>query len=252
MRKVLVHYHIFKNAGSTVDSLLQNTFGQAWRAFEGSNAASRIKPEELVDFLVGHPQVKAVSSHHLMFPVPESALVDVIPIVFLRHPLDRVRSVYEFERKQGQMHGPVSLGAEHAARLSLGDYLRWRFGSALNGVVHNCQTAFLLGSRKYSRRPIGPVEYDQAWQALSGLRFYGLVEDFDASVTRLGKLLDDSAIALAREYRVVNANPHRADDLDGRLAGLRKDLGEALWAELLERNAWDLRLYESAVNNLKQ
>ena len=252
MRTVLVHYHIFKNAGSTVDLLLQNTFGQAWRSFEGSNAASRIKPEELVDFLVMHPQVKAVSSHHLMFPVPASPVVEVLPLVFLRHPLDRVRSVYEFERKQGQMHGPVSLGAEHAARLSLGDYLRWRFGSAANGVVHNCQTTFLLGSKQFSRRQISAGDFDLALQTLCGLRFFGLVEDFDASVRRLGKLLEDNDIPLSSEYKAVNVNPHRAGALEGRLADLREEVGETMWAELLERNAWDMRLYENAVNRLKQ
>jgi len=35
---VLVHYHIFKNAGSSIDACLRRSLGKRWGCFEGGHA----------------------------------------------------------------------------------------------------------------------------------------------------------------------------------------------------------------------
>ncbi|MHC4588862.1 MAG: hypothetical protein ACYTAQ_05875 [Planctomycetota bacterium] len=46
------------------------------------------------------PDVIAFSSHQARFPVPTDDAVEFHPIIFLRHPITRVASVYAFERRQ--------------------------------------------------------------------------------------------------------------------------------------------------------
>lgn len=53
-----------------------------------------------------HGAARAFSSHQIRLPVPVSLEVRVLPVVFLRHPLLRIRSVYEFlSERSGQGEG---------------------------------------------------------------------------------------------------------------------------------------------------
>ena len=44
MRTVILHYHLFKNAGTSVDRLLQRNFPDAWatREFSGRNNTAQV------------------------------------------------------------------------------------------------------------------------------------------------------------------------------------------------------------------
>ena len=61
---IILHRHIFKNAGSSLDWALQNYFGEGFAEFHASNEDGRIFPHELFDFLDLHEGVVAISSHH--------------------------------------------------------------------------------------------------------------------------------------------------------------------------------------------
>lgn len=246
MKHVIVHYHIFKNAGSTIDHILQNNFGGAWLPFDGEKAHSRITPQELESFILNHPGIRAVSSHNAVLPVPAIPGVSIASIVFLRHPLDRIRSIYDFERYQGQLPGPVSRGAEHAAKLNFDDYIQWRFDSSKNGVTHNYQTAWLLHHPRFQRVEIQQQNFDQALQTLSFLPFFGLVERFDDSLRLLSAYMDSLGIKIKSNYKVMNSSKHVEKPLEERLSSLRNSIGESTWAKLEARNQWDLKLYEAA------
>jgi hypothetical protein len=246
MRLVIIHYHIFKNAGSTIDSMLQNSFGESWATFDGEVPTSRISPERMADFIVRNPEIRAVSSHQAWLPLPAISNVQVFPVVFFRHPLDRARSVYDFERKQGRNEGPVSEGAEHAMRLSFADYLRWRFDSSKNGVVHNHQTAWLLHEKKYLNHDITEKDFDRACIQLESLNFFGLVEDFQRSINLLADRLMQQGVKFDITDHVVNSTSGRHESLRRRLEALREDVGEKMWGELLERNRWDCLLHDVA------
>src|SRR5690606_17349451 len=142
--------------------------------------------------------------------------VAITPALFLRHPLDRVRSVYDFERRQGQSQGPVSKGAEHAARLSFRDYLRWRFESSRNGVVHNFQTVRMIHHPRFGRVALKDADLEQAWSRIQALPFFGLVEQFDASIQLLGKVLAKRGIRFATDYQPRNQSK-REDNMADRL-----------------------------------
>jgi len=246
VRLVVVHYHIFKNAGSTIDYMLQKSFGESWATFDDETAETKISPEQMADFIVRNPEIRAVSSHQAWLPLPAIPNVQVFPVVFIRHPLDRARSVYDFERKQGINEGPVSEGAEHAMRLSFADYLRWRFDSSKNGVVHNHQTAWLLHETRYSGRVINEKDFDKACIQLESLDFFGLVEDFQRSINLLADSLMQHGVKLDITDHVVNNSSGRHESLPRRLEALRENVGEKMWGELQERNRWDCLLHDVA------
>ncbi len=246
-RQIIVHYHIFKNAGSTVDHLLQNNFGKAWLAFDGQQAHSRIPPEELASFIQEHPEAKAISSHNAILPAPTIPGITIAPIVFLRHPIDRVRSIYDFERHQGLTTGPVSRGADHASRLNFEDYMRWRFDSSRNGVTHNHHTAWLLHHPRFNRLEIQAKDFDQAVQTLEALPFFGLVERFEESLELLSAYLRGLGIDISLDYQVKNSSKHISKPIEERLAVMRDKTDPAMWEEINARNAWDLKLHDAAL-----
>jgi hypothetical protein len=243
LRTVIVHYHIFKNAGSTFDSMLEATFGERWANFDKPQAAAVITPGEMAEFIVSHPNHAAVSSHHAVLPLPEIPGVNILPAIFLRHPLDRARSVYDFERRQGIEAGPVSKGAEQAAKLSFAEYLRWRLDATVNGVVANFQTVRLIHDPRFNRHKLTEQDYQLAWCRLRNLPFVGLVEDFDTSVNRFSMLAKSKLVDFASEY-VSHNQSQRESSLVRRLKKMRLELGELMWNELVERNEMDIRIYE--------
>jgi len=226
--------------------MLHNTLGDKWTTLEGKLASSKILPEQISDFIKNNPGVCAISSHHAQLPLPDISDSIIFPIVFLRHPLDRVRSIYDFERKQGLKLGPVSRGAEYAAKLSFADYLHWRFASSRNGVAHNGQTLWLLHEKKYQKYDILEKDFHQACIQLNSLNFFGLVENFQSSISLLANSLMQHGVMLDTNYQAINTNSDRHESLDQRLEALRGNVGEEMWVELQERNLWDLRLYEMA------
>lgn len=70
MRYVIVHYHIFKNGGSTIESILEREFGSGFVSLHGPEAGSTLVDSDLAEFLLVEPGVMAISSHHLRYPKP--------------------------------------------------------------------------------------------------------------------------------------------------------------------------------------
>ena len=214
--------------------------------FDGELPEGMILPQQMAGFIMENPLLRAVSSHQALLPLPEIPDTEVFPIVCFRHPLDRARSVYDFERKQGLTVGPISKGAEHAMRLSFTDYLRWRFDSSKNGVVHNHQTMWLLHEKRYSNHVITEKDFDKACIQLKSLNYFGLVEEFQRSVNLLADRLMQHGVKFDTSYQVINSNSERHESLAQRLESLRENVSETIWGELQERNRWDCLLHDVA------
>ncbi len=106
-RKVIVHNHVFKNAGTSDDHMLKDSLGERWVEWDTPNPGGKISPAELETFILDHPDIVAVSSDQAMPPLPDQHL-DIYPIVFLRHPVDRAYSAYLFEwNKQQSTDAPI-------------------------------------------------------------------------------------------------------------------------------------------------
>src|SRR6184192_3254912 len=106
-RKVIIHYHIFKNAGTSVDRMLKESLGERWVSWDTDDPGAKISPAEMEAFLLERPEIVAVSSHQVVPPLPTRQL-DVFPIIFIRQPIDRAYSAYLFEwKKQKGSDTPV-------------------------------------------------------------------------------------------------------------------------------------------------
>lgn len=97
-RFVILHYHVFKNGGSTIEAILEREFGGGFATLHGPHASSTLDGRDLERFLRRNPGVTAVSSHHLRYPKPAIRHTVIFDCLFLRHPLERLDSLYRYSR----------------------------------------------------------------------------------------------------------------------------------------------------------
>jgi hypothetical protein len=235
-RTVIIHYHLFKNAGTSVDRTLRENFGDSWVGREGEDGA--LKPDAIADYLRRNEWIRVLSSHTALLPEPHIDGVRVIPVVFLRHPLDRIRSVYDFEHVQ-DVETP---GARAAKRLDIGGYIEWRLErAAVTGdrSVSDFQT-FRLAKGGDGARPL-----ERAQRTIERLPFVGLVEEYERSLERLAGALSASFDGVRlRAYR-DNVTTADSVSLDARLAALRERIGAAGYERLEAANHDDLVVWET-------
>lgn len=235
MRTVLFHYHYFKNAGTSVDAVLQRNFGSRWIAKE---FPSGHKSEMIAEWIKSNPQADAFSSHTALFPLPILEGVRVYPIVFIRHPLDRINSVYSFERTQKEDTFGTLIAREH----DLAGYILKRLEYESDRQLRN------FHSDKLARLVPGPqeAELDRALSALKQLPFVGIVEEFETSMAmlecKLRPLFPSFTVFTTHE----NASRTQGLSLEERLNKLRETLGEDLWSHVLDANLADIALYYAA------
>ena len=140
-RKVIIHKHLFKNAGTTFDWILKNNYGNAF-CDHRDDIPMRDKGEKyLINFLEKNPEIKALSSHHIWFTFSPSKSIELIPVYFLRHPIERIRSVYMFERKQQS----ETSGAKMAKKTNFREYVEWRMRDNVSATIRNFQTRYFAG-----------------------------------------------------------------------------------------------------------
>jgi len=232
-RLVLFHYHLFKNAGTSIDEMLARNFGRQWESQEfprQGNAAA------VTSFIQQRSDLKAISSHTAFLPVPQISGVRVFPILFLRHPIDRLRSAYEFERRQ-EAGTP---GAHLAKTHDLAGYLQELLKRPRHRQARNFQT-FRLSRNEPDNRG---SELQRALHALDTLPFVGLVEAYEQSIDRLNGLLRPWLPDFSTSVAHRNATVGSDKQLPERLAEIETMLGREFYLELCAANRNDLILHE--------
>jgi hypothetical protein len=241
-RPVLIHYHIFKNAGTSVDWLLRKSFGDNWTTFEGQHAADVQSADRVRTFLEGRPDIVALSSHLGRPPLPWPA---ARAIVFLRQPLERARSVHAFVARDATQ-------PNHAvARRGFANYVRWALDSNDGGVViRNYQvihlsTASLRAGHIYRAEATADdlgeaVRYLDAWNGV------GVVSRFDDSCRVIQQALVSTFPALNLASIRLNVTHAARPEETERLEEIREELGAETYARLLAANELDLSLYAHA------
>ena len=66
-RIILVHHHIFKNAGTSFNHALKQYFQDGFFEYDLPNSQI-VTQEHLAQFIANHPQALAISSHHACMP----------------------------------------------------------------------------------------------------------------------------------------------------------------------------------------
>lgn len=226
-RTVILHYHLFKNAGTSLDAILQRNFPGRWVTREFPHEHNT---EDVAEWIAANPQAVAFSSHTAQGPLPRLPDTRIVSVLFLRDPVARIRSAYLFERTQRD-DTTDPLGMELAAGQDFEGYVRARLAIPGDRQCRDFHVARL------SRFVPGPEpELDRAMAALSCLTVVGQVESFAASVARLALVLRDDFPAFDPRPVHENRSEPRADAA----------IGPALQALLDDNNARDRALIAAA------
>ncbi len=236
-RPLILHYHLFKNAGSSIDAMLRKNFGERWTDHEFPRKGRDNNQTALKTFLEDHPAIDAFSSHTMLLPMPRIDGRSIIPIIFVRHPLLRMRSAYGFERRQEAETRGAKLAKEH----DFAGYVAALLKEPRNRQARNFQTVrFAFGTPGDAAH-----ELDRAMTTLASLPFVGLVEQYDRSIARLCALVKPAFPDF--EPLIVRRNADQPDDtrtVDERVAQVRDELGDAMFDTLVEANRDDIKLFE--------
>ncbi|MBU2886447.1 hypothetical protein KO507_11795 [Gilvimarinus agarilyticus] len=240
MRPVILHYHLFKNAGTSIDSCLEKSFGKNWLNYD-SPVGHTICANQIVELLEQHPELRALSSHDTAPPLP-SGDFRVLPIVFLRHPLLRAKSAYLFEESKQK-------GLE-ASTQGFRDYVAKHINDLNGGVITNFQACRLANQSPDGPDAVTPTSEDEyaarSCAFIDSLAFFGLVEQFYESFVRLKYYLIDQFPDIQIQYTWKNSTTHTEASTGERLETIAKELGPELYQQLCQRNRQDLKLYQHA------
>lgn len=234
VRFVLLHYHFFKNAGTTIEEILAHSFFENYARLDTDDFDGAVSREDLIRFLKRHPRMQAVSSHQFRYPVPQAPGFIFFDLCFLRDPLDRIRSMYDYFRQKPIPGEPASdlardqpvggfiagLVKDHAYRVS-----NVQVNLLANGIVND-----------------PPAEGDliRATQVMLRTSFLGVVDCFDESLIAGQHFLRPvfPGLALAQQPANVSGGSRREE--------FRGACDPEVYAELVKMNALDAELVNRA------
>jgi hypothetical protein len=235
MRKVVFHYHLFKNAGTSIDEMLKANFGEHWVTREFP-AAHGINQAQVMEWVRSEADAVAFSSHTALLPGPRAKGLQVFPILFVRHPIDRIASAYAFERKQGG----DGFGAVLARNTTLAGYIEVRLSLPHDRQCRNFHCARLA---QMFRADDGS-ERERAMRAVDAMPFVGMVEEYEESIRRLTQWLKPHFPQLTALVAARNVTRDLEVSLSERLAEVEAELGEEAFKATVAANSDDLNIFE--------
>lgn len=240
-RKVIVHKHMFKNAGTTFDWCLHNNFRNCFYDHRDDEPMRRNGQQYLIQFLKDHPNIKAISSHHIWFTFEPDNEFELIPIYLLRHPIERIKSVYKFEKIQNSN----TIGAQTAKKTNFKDYVRWRMKDDIPPTIRNFQTRYLAGVKTIES--LKKHHLETARRELHSNKFVGIVDLFELSM----KIFEKEFRTFGFDLKLTSSTPQNVNQniqnskLDDRIKIILGELGD-LADEVYDKNKFDIELYQIA------
>ena len=237
---LLIHYHIFKNAGTSFEWALEQALGHRYRSFDTQDSQGFISARDLVDFSFRHPEVMAISSHQAAPPPPRIFGREIFTSILIRDPIARIRSIYAFERSQGTCNP----GAVKARELSFRGYVEWRLQTSPT-MLCNFQVGFCSRGSANFGSP-GPAQLKEAIANLDSMSIVGTVARFEEWLALAQKTLSTAfptfPLPVVRLNTTLEGRPSEAAILEK----LITEVGEETARHLLENNKLDMCLYQVA------
>ena len=234
-RFVIVHYHIFKNGGSTIESILEREFEGGFATLHGPAASSTLDAIDLECFLAEHPHIRAVSSHHLRYPKPTIRHMVIFDCCFLRHPLERLDSMYWHLRESGS---PDEF-CQRARRQNPRAFLRRLLRDSPH-LIADIQVNQLACSGAFTR-PAQAGDLDRASETFCSAAIPGLVERFDESLMAAEYFLRPAFPAIRLDHIPKNVRrPNPGRSARDRAERLIRSWGAEVYEDLSRLNQLDL------------
>jgi hypothetical protein len=240
-RYLFIHWHIYKNAGSSIERLLWESFGDAFAVLDTQPGCDTIDFITLKNYLQENRHIKAVSSHRLHPPVKHTG---TLPIVMLRHPADRARSAYRYARRNATVPDHA-IASTHDFR----GYLAWALNTRGEGAVLRDHQVQYLSNAAYRTQDshhwrATPADLAQALTLLKHLRAFGLVRRFAESCRLFNAAYRPCLPAMNFHDWSENSTGSTNQSEAEALAEIRDELGDTTWQSLCAANTLDLALYD--------
>jgi hypothetical protein len=246
MRFVVVHYHIFKNAGTTIERILDREFPGRFAKIHGPTADATLDAEDLAAFLKDHPNVQAVTSHHLRYPAPAIRNTVVFDCCLLRHPLDRLDSLYSYYRRIDSTD-PL---CRNAHRQSPAEFVRELLNRSPE-QVSNVQVTHLANRGAFTR-PANEADLQRAVQTVRSMALPGVVEMFQESMVAGEYFMRPAFPALRLGSGPANVSRQVLPGAAERERRLVQRWGWDLYEQLSRLNELDIELVERAGDEIRR
>ena len=242
-RWVLLHYHIFKNAGSTIEYILHRALGSKFATLHGPSPNSVLHGSDVEAFLAANPELQAISSHHLRYPKPIVPQVILFDICFFRDPLPRLWSMYKFQRR----NAPIEVG--HTSKLPDAQSYFADLLEQHPQLINDVQVNIMANRGEYTRPPT-ETDLRVALDYLRQISVIGVVDRFDESAMAAEYFLRPTFPTVRFQYVKQNADREGHSDLYAEMERFRKEVGGSIFAELERMNRLDTELVASARNEV--
>lgn len=249
MKTLILHHHIFKNAGSTLDSILHSSLGSksAIMFDKVVNPGDKhyLSASDVKEQLDKHPKALSFSSHQMHCQDYDLPGYNQIDLAMIRHPLLRIRSIHSFYVKSPSLKTPLALAAQEG---DLANFVTRLIADDFKPTGNNPQvTIFGTGHvGKYGKPTRSTLEL--AKKRMLKLKCVGVVENFDDSIVYLKQVIarEIADVSLDIKYKVVNQTSSVDDSVEEKLSALEEELGFALYQQLFTKNTLDIELWSFA------
>lgn len=255
MRSLILHHHIFKNAGSTIDSIFLKNFGSKGAVFYDKEVKPGDKhflsEAEVFSVISRKKNIVSFSSHQTHCQKFSFDGFRIIDLAMVRHPIVRIRSIYKFYRNSPRLKTPFAQAAQNN---TFEDFV----GQMVEGVF--VQHANDPQSRAFGTGNVGryikPDKYtlEAAKERMEKISCVGVVEEFDLSLAYaenvISKEIDNSNIDFS--YKVVNQTGDVKESVQSKLQNIKDELGDKVYTAISERNQLDVELWIFAQELLKR
>ncbi len=247
MRPVLLHYHILKNGGSSIIEILRRSYWGTFSEYDLADRDAEITPADLIAFLERNPRVNAFSSHQIFYPLPQAPGFLFFDICFLRDPIDRIRSIYDYFRGRPIEGDPIR---QLANDLGLGDFVR-KLVEEMPWTINDVQVNLLANGLVHDQ-PRGTGDLEIATRRMLDTSFLGVVDRYNESLVAGQHGLSALFPGLNCVQAPVNDSAAPGLTFDQRQEQFKKACDGAVYAELLRQNAMDFELLRRARDEVRR
>lgn len=243
MTAAIIHCHMFKNAGTSLDTMLRENFSESWCEKEFSGRPI-IRRQKITNWIDNHPNKSLFSSHTIVGPVKVESERELLLVANFRHPTDRLKSAYDFERNQGTSN----FGAVLASETSFRGYIKSRLALAKIAPHFFCvnwQARYFatFATDAIMKPDISDDElYDIALEGFNKFAHIGLVNKMNES----NKLLEKTLRRVFPHFNSYDFHLNQTAQprsLKEKLNMIEDDLGKEVYTDLLHANQVDLKLF---------